>query len=439
MGEIETRQKSSTRNWLLVILALAGWYVAIKRTAFPTFQEASDVLVYQAINAAHGGTFPTRWLGLVGPADTPYSSQFGLQGFVFALPANIGIPPGKPYLITIWLLSALLFAAIATAFARSASSLFSGGAGKWVVGLLFISPWLILMADSPYWMVGLMIWPFVFAWAHYQQWAMAGTGRTWFLLGVTFLVMLKSLCGYEYITNVLLSVLVPITYFEYLYGGGWKRILVNGFMAVVAGGIGFLLAVGIHASELKWNTGSWENAREAIVDRAVARGTFSKYAKSDGGILIPSDAHWTDAIKSYFGAGRPRVEINQAELTEQKNFVYTDPNVGKFSKASGFINLLMFLVTIASIVAGWLTSKRLKSNGDTASAAKLKALACATIVAIPISFSWSVAAFRHMYYHWHLNYITFYVPMYLTAYALLGAWWTLRKPRPAETAPEDNA
>ena len=337
-----------------------------------------------------------------GAKPVPYRSQFGFQGVVLAGlcratdsdPERFAAAAGRAFGLATAAVLAAFFAAVAVRVGPLAGH----------VGVLLTAccPPLLYFAPSVYWSLPLVLGPFVFAWLAYP-WAIRSTGRfIAFLTGLVALVCLKGLCGYEYITTVILAPAAAAVYHRAAVGDGLRRWLRPAAVAVAAGLVGFAAAVALHAAQLTALTG--ENGFAVIRDRAALR------------TGVPGDGERA-------ALGYPLYVPELAFLPERVrlpvrcfvNYFYL-PAVGSpqtWGSARFTLSLAAVLAAGALALAGlWRLRARVLHAA---------ALAPAAVAGLVAALSWQVLAVNHMCYHGHMNSVVFCVPLLPLVFAGLGA------------------
>jgi hypothetical protein len=331
-----------------------------------------------------------------------YRSQFGLTGVVLAPVARLTGASPERVMEAANLAFGLATAAVLAAFFASVARQVGPLAGHVGVVLSACSPPLLNFAPSVYWAMPLVLGPFVFAWLA-SPWAARSTGRFALVLaGVGGLVCLKCLCGYEYVTSVILAPVAAAVYHRAAGGDGPRRWVLPAGAVVAVGLAGFAAAVLLHAAQLTAVTGM--NGFDAIRERAAARTN------------IPGEDEYD----------RPRYPIRAPELPfvpERLHLpvrcfltYFYHPAVAS-PQTWGAVRFTVPLWAAAAaavvVLAGlWRVRRR---------APAAAALAPAAAAGFAASVSWQVMAINHMYHHGHLNLIVFCVPFLPLAFAGFGA------------------
>lgn len=204
----ETRRNVQVCGLLLLLAFVLTWnglfcvFDHSVKGFFNEFQADSEKLVLDAIEAYKTGIYPAQsgfFLGLTAPSGfVPYYSQYGLQGRVFVfLSRFIGAD-------TMRLFCALLLAATAVAIvyliAQKYDRLFAA-----VFYLVFLlSPWVVSFARNLYWVE--FTWFLPMAAGLFCAWKIDSARCRRLCYAAVFLFLfIKSLCGYEYVSTIMVG------------------------------------------------------------------------------------------------------------------------------------------------------------------------------------------------------------------------------------------
>ena len=316
-----------------------------------------------------------------------YFSQFGLQGRA----ASIAYAPLS------WVLSAdgyfhLIRLANMAALALTLCLLieamrreFGGYAASVCAVGLIGSTWIIRYSGNVYWVVWTEFLPFTAAWLLYPAWRVR---RPLAFLGVVGgLVAVKSLCGYEFISPVVMAVAVPVVYFELKAGATVVRVGVRAVQTMLAGSVGFFAALAIHLGAMATYLGDLRKTLSIVGDRAVLR--------------TVGDDHTKEAVHALNG-----YDLKIAIKYLNAPVLQLEPGLS--------VPLWLVLLLAAGLVVAWWLFRR---NEDTK---RIGDLIAATAMAGVASFSWLVLAPGHSRYHPHLNPIIFSLPLLPTLSVLLA-------------------
>jgi hypothetical protein len=396
---------------ILVTIQLHSDVLGVLDPAYrASFQVDSDEIVLNRLRATDLGLFDP----MVDLNHQPYLSQFGLQGMVMAL-----LSPGDTLASFYrWTVAALLAAVLVLA-ARALAGRVSTGAGVALLVLLVVSPWLNAFGVSVYWQLWTLLVPCLVPLLLWDQLRRHGWWPA--LVLIAGLVFIKALCGYEFITTVILGATAAACFHEFR-----GRIDVRLFKVVagtVAAGIaGFGLAMACHVAQLTIGYGGVS----AIGDRSSER-TFSP---EDFDRLV-SDVRpragylgWLFDLNEHLGLW----------VYLFRGYVF-DPAVkspsfdGAVPVVRGWIALFILGYFVA---AGWLWHRHRTSDGRVLLEDRL---AVAAGIGLVGAMSWLVLAYGHAINHPHIDAIVFYVPFLPFCYALLvtlGAH-ALNRPRLADS------
>jgi hypothetical protein len=133
----------------------------------------------------------------------PYTSQYGLQGLSFAWASEaLGLTLDSMYVVTAAMLGCVL-AALALLYARIFGLIFWAG----FVACMLLSPWITNYGRNIYWVPFTWFLPAVFLGIGLLSDTILA--RTVAAAGFFLAVLLKCLCGYEYLSTVILFAAAP--------------------------------------------------------------------------------------------------------------------------------------------------------------------------------------------------------------------------------------
>ncbi|MDB5309367.1 MAG: hypothetical protein JWO38_3569 [Gemmataceae bacterium] len=323
----------------------------------------------------------------------PYRSQFGAQGIALSAacrltatdPARFAPPAASAFA----LLTALVVAGVFAAAHRDLGP----PAGDVACVLAAFSPVFVKFAPSLYWVPFLLLAPFALVWVFGPRATTAGR-RAVLVAGVGMAVYCKALCGYEYITTVILAPLAAAWFHQHRAGESPGRKVRAAAALVAAGLAGFALALGTHVAQIEAVFD--EDGVAVIRERAVGRTTGGVGTELPG-VDSAGDTRLGFAAKcfrEYFGQ---RVLSTPAALGRWAKDV---PLLGVVTAAAAFV------------VVAWGWRQRLSRDAG--------ALAGGLVIALAGGVSWQVLAVNHMCVHRHLNLIVFAVPFLPLAFVAAG-------------------
>lgn len=306
------------------------------------------------------------------PDGRPYLSQFGLQKRLLAglLTVNGDL---ERFLELAWAGFGILTALVLAWWIAFESERSGPVTAAVVLVLVALSPWVAAFSTVLYWSSFLFYLPFVVVWT-----ARSGPAESQRWLGpvVLGLVAAKSLCGYEYLSNIVASVGVAAVWRDLEDGSDVAGALRRAFRLCLWAVGGFAVAVAAHVLAAAALAGSLAGGFAIFLERATAR-------------TVGDDLHRPISILAdlktwllYF-AIRVLPHVRQAALV--------------------------------LVVAGSAVFVRRRR-----SAAGRQALAIGLPLAMMASLSWNLLAWGHMRYHFHINAITFFIPFNLVGFLLIG-------------------
>jgi hypothetical protein len=369
----------------------------------PGHQPGDDCLVVNRLRHPDATTWsPLAYWDWVGREWRWYPSQFGLTGVVLGAATRATGASPEDVTRVAGLAFGLATAAVLAAFFASVAGRVGPLAGHVGVVLAACSPPLLHFAPSVYWALPLVLAPFVLAWLT-GRWASRSAGRFVLLLaGLGGLVCLKCLCGYEYVTSVILAPAAAVVYHRAAAGAGPRKWVLPAGAVIAAGLAGFAAALLLHAAQLSATTGG--NGFDAIRERAALR-TSVPGEDDSARPLYP-----LRGPELPFVPGRFRLPV-RCFLTYFYHPAVASPQT--WGPVRFAVPLWAVAAAAAVVLAGlWRVRRRSPA---------VAALAPAAAAGFLASASWQVLAVNHMYHHGHLNLVVFCVPFLPLAFAGLGA------------------
>lgn len=347
-----------------------------KNTAYSSFQSDSESLVVNLVNAKNAGVETGRYgLGWYYPKTKnckSYISQYGLQGKIFQFFYKV---PCHHAICSIF--TAFVFALLSLLIAKKYDKIL--GACFFITFLL--SPWIVNFARNLYWVEFTWFIPMLIGLVisfGYEKL----TKKILCYVGIFIAILIKCLCGYEYITVVMLAeISFPlIDFFVSLFEKDKKRtfaifktIIIMGIVSLVA----FIVAIAIHANIR--GEGNVIEGMKSIYKRDVLRrtlgGNFEDFAHMN------ASAFFRESFES---------SIIKVLLMYQK--FSTEIVAG----ISGRLFMLLELMPILIFIHQYRLRKLQKKD------------VIAYIVFGITCVSWFVLGKSHSYIHTHMNYVLWY-------------------------------
>lgn len=319
---------------------------------------------YRATNTEHESPIPSAYL-----------SRYGFQFRIFDMirPAGLSL---ETYVAAIQLFMVLLFSATLSLLTLVLRKELGSLPALGVFASVLSSPWLILYSGSITWAIFASFLPFVLSWTLYERLR----SRLWaFCLVAGFLVFFKALFGYEYLSNIVLSALVPLIYYEVRRQSSWLRIAKKAALVFFAGVLGFFGVLILHI----YQGAAYLGSRAAIVQHLIGKELQRATGEFSSTSQIFSDYLFGPAyLKTSFLA---HVLLTAAYLW-----------------TTG-----IFLLGIALLIFSWFTYQE---NIRARPAGQLTALFFATAFSYVASISWAVLMPSAMATHPQLSSIIFYLP-----------------------------
>jgi hypothetical protein len=197
-----------------------------------------------------------------------YNSQFGLQGYLARLMQSCtGLGVDRMMRGLEWLVSGAL-ALLFSIFYHHLSKKFGLIAALPGVLLVLFSIHLLIMARNVYWIPFALFLPSVVAAMLLP--AAWDDRRIMIVTGLLFFasILFKCLCGYEFVTNLVLSASPALLFYGLICRDSWKKQLVRQSAFFVIGVAAFAVALAIHLITLSVSLGSPQESWAAVADRA---------------------------------------------------------------------------------------------------------------------------------------------------------------------------
>lgn len=353
----------------------------------------------------------------------PYASQYGVQARVITALAPNDSAKLPVYFKKVNVVLAAAMAALMALVALRVRKLFGFVAAVVFATLVAFSPWVVGYAQNIYWIEPLMFAPFVFAFLCYSY--CKSSKRLWlFYLGEAVLLFLKLLGGYEYISTIAISVLVPIIFFELVNNKQkiirlWKHAVMTCIVAAVA----FAGAYATNFMALSDYYHSSDTARKMINERASERGLsgirkMRAHAVGNLKTLLPESYAFADRF------------INMDELAKDTGptYQYLVINAGNYVLLPALSLPLSFKGVFGDIIqsvfvwilAGYLLLFYLKRRHQLSK--YYHSFLWALHASLAGALSWLILMPGHALPHAHINGIVFYMPLLLFVYMVVGLY-----------------
>ncbi len=325
-----------------------------------------------------------------------YTGQFGLQGYVLTMVdrilrlATIG---GHDRL---WLLQTGVAAAFAVTLAYLLANIWREfGLTPALLGLamLVFSPWLTVFARNLYWVPFTWFLPIAAAW-HFYVVNPIPSGRRLFtaLTWVSFFIIIKSLCGFEYITAIAGATAGVIGYGLIKSKTRLTTILIHGLIGFIVISLAVVAAIIIQISALAVVRGDLIAGWNDFAERVLYR-TYGDPLAFNPQLAASLKASVGEVLSKYWTEGQPVFSIGQALS----------------ANAAQLVSPLIALIASSALYVLW------RDRSDPDRRAQVMAISFLAIVSLMSSLSWMIVAKAHSYIHIHMNYVLWHVPFLLFA------------------------
>jgi hypothetical protein len=361
------------------------------------FQLDSDVLVRNEMLDPGDGIFPA-----LGGTELEYLSQVGLQGLVLNW-----LSPGDQFYDGLRLITAMLTGAVFATAVFAARRAWGNRAAGVLFVLLAVSFWTNGFGASTYWQLWTFLLPIL---VPLLVWPHLGTGRRKWLRGgalIAVLVFVKCLCGYEFLSTLLLGVAAAVGYHEFR-GRIDRRLLGRLVLAMSAGLAGFLTALGVHVALLMARIGDASDVKNRVLERTVS---------PDGIAEVLADARaQQDPLWGWLVQGDSMLGLWAFQFVHY----VTEPAVALPARQFAGFGPSPYAVPIWAFVAVFLLLAVQAYRGRQEDAAVQRRLALAAGLGLLGALSWLVLAYGHMIHHAHIDAIVFYLPFLPLVFAMIA-------------------
>ncbi|ODR36005.1 hypothetical protein BEI60_15340 [Eisenbergiella tayi] len=311
-----------------------------------------------------------------------YPSQIGLQGRIFRKLARI-FPYGSA-VTWLHLLTAIAMSLVVVSISWQLYKKYGWLMAAVFFAVFWLSPWIVQFARNLYWVEFTWFLPMLFGlwcsnYINNRKRIFIGS------VGVFLSVFLKSACGYEYITTVMLGAILflladlGMALLVEKDREKFRRVFACLFMVGIAALLGFMLAIVIHAS-----IRGEGNITEGI--RSIYMNNFKERA-------------WGGDPSAFPESERASLEASVFEVLQKYFQIDTHLIVGVSGKLFSILIGVSFLLPVCI-----LCYKRKNQKGFRMEAEEVFLL----LSAFMTSISWFVLGKAHSFIHTHLNFVMWY-------------------------------
>lgn len=353
----------------------------------------------------------------------PYASQYGLQARIITALAPKDNAKLPSYFKKVNVVLSAAMAALMALVALRVRKLFGFVAAVVFAILVAFSPWIVGYAQNMYWIEPLMFAPFAFAFLSYPY--CKSSKKLWlFYLGEAILLFLKLLGGYEYISTIAMSVLVPIIFFELINNKQkiirlWKHAVMTCIVVVVA----FVGAYATNFMTLSDYYHSSDTALKMINERASERGLsgirkMRAHAIGNLKTLLPESYTFADRFINMEELAKDTGPMYQYLVINAINYVLLPALSLPLSFKGVFGDIIQSV--FVWILAGYLLLFYLKKRHH--SFKYYRSFLWALHASLAGALSWLILMPGHALPHAHINGIVFYMPLLLFVYMVVGLY-----------------
>ena len=353
----------------------------------------------------------------------PYASQYGLQARIITALAPKDNAKLPSYFKKVNVVLSAAMAALMALVALRVRKLFGFVAAMVFAILVAFSPWIVGYAQNMYWIEPLMFAPFAFAFLSYSY--CKSSKKLWlFYLGEAILLFLKLLGGYEYISTIAMSVLVPIIFFELINNKQkiirlWKHAVMTCIVVVMA----FVGAYATNFMTLSDYYHSSDTALKMINERASERGLsgirkMRAHAIGNLKTLLPESYTFADRFINMEELAKDTGPTYQYLVINASNYVLLPALSLPLSFKGVFGDIIQSV--FVWILAGYLLLFYLKKRHH--SFKYYRSFLWALHASLAGALSWLILMPGHALPHAHINGIVFYIPLLLFVYMVVGLY-----------------
>jgi hypothetical protein len=302
-----------------------------------------------------------------------------------------------------------------------------------------LAPWMVAFAQSLYWVMWTWLLPMIAAFAFGRRALVDGRGLAVLLAALFATALLKLLCGYEYVTTVLVAASVPVVWYGVRERHPPLRILGRLVAMAVTGTVALAAAMVIHVGSQTGVGKGWDDIRTLVEKRLHSRDPVATARQACAEEFFESP----DCEATYAAS------LTASPITVIARYVAFDdllPWLPKLEREGApearealreaLRSRSIERISAAVSAAGWADVSRLVTRLiDTAAFALLLLLLSIKLwrlrrsrpdVLVAIAFalaaplSWFVLAKGHSYIHMLMNYVLWYVPFVPLAVAVLA-------------------
>lgn len=274
--------------------------------------------------------------------------------------------------------------------------------------------WMGFTAKNLYWVTWTMILPMI-ALLVLMMWEEKRHRQkdSWLFALSFFFIFLRSACGYEFISCVMVALELPPLYYAVKQRWGWEKYIKRAFLAGAGAVGGFLGALSVNIALMAGLKG-WKGAVDYLVYVSAKRTGYASLEGFDVDVLASFEV--------------PLLEVFRRYLQENNGYaIFIRWNLDLLVPC--FLGLAAVTVLIWRFTRGKAGEKGWGSIGQ----GDIRMLGLNMMMAASLlgPVSWLVLAKGHAVHHQHINYIIFSLPFTMLGFASAAQniGWCLRKGR----------
>lgn len=281
--------------------------------------------------------------------------------------------------------------------------------GLWTAGGVYVTTlfthWMGFTVKNLYWVTWTMLLPMIallllLMWEEHK-----GARRDGWLFGLSFLtIFLRSACGYEFISCVMVALELPVIYYAIKQEWGIKKYLQRAGKAGLGALAGFAGALFVNLALMAGLKG-WKGALDYLIFVSARRTGYATLEGFDADVLASFQVPLYQVIQSYWRG---------------------DPTCVLFGAWGLSVLVPLFFLLGAAMVLTLYFRKKARGNPAMATqasqrekAGERKMLALLAVMAVSLlgPLSWLVLAKGHAVHHQHIDYVIFCLPFTMLGFA----------------------
>lgn len=410
-----------TITFLLQLSFNYNFFNAASSSFFQNHQKDSEALVIgKIIDSKSNGIFNEKVLGRYSskiqenydfyindnlPTNnvSQYQSSFGFQGYFYSaidkMLSFFGLS-SKNKLDIMYFLTSLAMSLTFSVFILLAKKEF----GIFPIIILLIgivySQWLVVFAKNLYWMTFFLFLPFVYIWytLKKEEDNISENLPKYFYGFIFFIIYIKSLAGFEYLSTIFISLSIPFLYFYFKNNWKFKELSKRLFFIYFSAFLAFFASIFTFLLQKYLIAGSFAKAIE-ILKMIILKRTYGSPDEMHPVFRASLESSIGEVILKYW---------NGKAFDLQSIF-------GKFTVITfGETIYVFFIFIFIFVVLNFINKFKIAYDKEQ------KSLLVVIIISSLAPLSWYILAKGHSYIHTHMNHILWYSPFLLLVFIFIG-------------------